>query len=60
MLSINNVDYSYPNQNVFTNLNLELNSGEFSFLIGKSGSGKSTLTANDIHEHFTFVRLCAI
>ena len=32
-----------PAQNVFTNLNLELNAGEFSFLIGKSGSGKSTL-----------------
>ncbi len=43
MLSINNVDYSYPSQNVFTNLNLELDAGDFSFLIGKSGSGKSTL-----------------
>ncbi len=43
MLSINNVDFSYPTQNVFTNLNLELDAGEFSFLIGKSGSGKSTL-----------------
>ncbi len=43
MLSIVNVDFSYPNQNLFTNLNLELNAGEFSFLIGKSGSGKSTL-----------------
>ncbi len=43
MLSINNVIYNYPSQTVFEDLNLELASGEFIFLIGKSGSGKSTL-----------------
>lgn len=43
MLSISNVDFNYSNQTVFTNLNLDIGSGEFVFLIGKSGVGKSTL-----------------
>ncbi len=43
MLSFSNVDFSYPNQPVFIDLNFELEHGEFAFLIGKSGAGKSTL-----------------
>ena len=43
MLSISNVDFTYPRQTVFSDLNFWLNKGEFIFLIGKSGSGKSTL-----------------
>jgi cell division transport system ATP-binding protein len=43
MLSINNVDFSYPGQPLFSDLNLKLSQGEFAFLIGKSGAGKSTL-----------------
>ncbi len=43
MLSFTNVVYHYPSQPVFEDLNLELGSGEFVFLIGRSGSGKSTL-----------------
>jgi len=43
MLSFNNVEFVYPNQPVFSNLNMELDEGEFAFLIGKSGVGKSTL-----------------
>jgi cell division transport system ATP-binding protein len=43
MLSFSNVDFSYPGQPVFNDLNLDVNRGEFIFLIGKSGSGKSTL-----------------
>ncbi len=43
MLSFNHVIYHYPSQSVFDDLNLELQQGEFIFLIGKSGSGKSTL-----------------
>ncbi len=43
MLSFSNVDFSYRNQPLFTDINFELNEAEFCFLIGKSGSGKSTL-----------------
>jgi len=43
MLTFNNVEFKYSNQEVFNNLNLQLNKGDFAFLIGKSGVGKSTL-----------------
>ena len=43
MLNVSSVEFSYSNQPVFSNLNLTINEGEFTFLIGKSGSGKSTL-----------------
>lgn len=43
MLSFDSVEFHYKNQPVFTNLNLELDYGEFVFIIGKSGIGKSTL-----------------
>lgn len=43
MLSFENVEFHYKNQPVFTNLNFELDYGEFVFVIGKSGIGKSTL-----------------
>ncbi len=43
MLSFNNVYFGYQNQEVFSDLNFELDQGEFCFLIGKSGAGKSTL-----------------
>jgi cell division transport system ATP-binding protein len=43
MLSFNNVDFRYQDTDIFSNLNLDMNHGEFVFLIGKSGSGKSTL-----------------
>src|SRR3990172_5522655 len=43
MLSFNHVEFKYPNQTVFTDLNMDLDEGEFAFLIGKSGVGKSTL-----------------
>ncbi|MBU1679386.1 MAG: cell division ATP-binding protein FtsE [Bacteroidetes bacterium] len=43
MLTFSNVEFGYPNQPVFRNLNLNLDQHEFAFLIGKSGSGKSTL-----------------
>ena len=43
MLSFDSVEFHYKNQPVFTNLNFELDYGEFVFVIGKSGIGKSTL-----------------
>ena len=43
MLSFDSVEFHYRNQPVFTNLNFELDYGEFLFVIGKSGIGKSTL-----------------
>jgi cell division transport system ATP-binding protein len=43
MLTFKNVAFSYPQQPIFADLNLNIENGEFSFLIGKSGSGKSTL-----------------
>jgi cell division transport system ATP-binding protein len=43
MLSINQVDYQYSNQPVFKELSLQIEQGEFVFLIGKSGAGKTTL-----------------
>jgi len=43
MLIFNHVDFSYPNQPVFQDLNLQIDQGEFVYLIGKSGIGKTTL-----------------
>lgn len=43
MLTLNNVEFKYSNQEVFNNLNMQLNRGDFAFMIGKSGVGKSTL-----------------
>jgi len=43
MLSFNHVEFRYQEQDIFTDLNLEMANGDFLFLIGKSGSGKSTL-----------------
>lgn len=43
MLLFDHVDFSYHNQPVFNDLNLQLDQGEFVFLIGKSGVGKTTL-----------------
>ncbi len=43
MLSIQNLYFDYANQPVFSDLNMEINKGDFAFLIGKSGAGKTTL-----------------
>lgn len=43
MIEFQNVSYSYPNKQVFDNIELTINSGEFVFLVGESGIGKSTL-----------------
>ncbi len=43
MLKVENVYFRYGDHAVFSDLNLTLDQGEFSFLLGKSGAGKSTL-----------------
>ena len=43
MLSLQDISFSYNNQILFDNANLELGAGEFAFLIGRSGSGKTSL-----------------
>lgn len=42
MLNFVNVEYEYPNQPVFNDLNFECEEGDFVFVIGKSGAGKTT------------------
>jgi cell division transport system ATP-binding protein len=43
MLIFNHVEFDFPNQPVFSDLNLQVDQGDFIFLIGKSGVGKTTL-----------------
>ena len=43
MLTFNHVDFSFSNQPIFNDLNLQIDQGDFVFLIGKSGVGKTTL-----------------
>ncbi len=43
MLTFSNVDFSYPNQPIFSDLNLQVDPGELLYLIGRSGAGKTTL-----------------
>lgn len=43
MIKINHLDYSYNNKKIFENLNLNIEVGDFVFVVGPSGSGKTTL-----------------
>lgn len=43
MIKFNNVSFSYPKKELFTEANFSINKGEFVFLIGESGTGKTTL-----------------
>ena len=43
MIEFQNVTYAHEKGNGVNNLNLSINEGEFSFLIGSTGSGKTTL-----------------
>lgn len=43
MLRLENIDFSYQENKIFENLNLEIKKDDFLMIIGKNGSGKSTL-----------------
>lgn len=42
VLSLKNVSIAQGGKNILSNINLEVNHGEFIYIIGKTGSGKST------------------
>lgn len=42
VLSLKNVTLAQGGKNILSNINLEVNHGEFIYIIGKTGSGKST------------------
>ena len=42
-IKLEDVTISHPDNIVFSNLNLEVNKGDFIYIIGKTGSGKSSL-----------------
>lgn len=44
MITLSNLNFSYQtNKKILNNINLEINKGEITFIIGQNGSGKSTL-----------------
>ena len=43
MIKIDNVSYSYPKGSGVSNINLNIDDGEFVFMIGPTGSGKTTI-----------------
>lgn len=43
MLKVENVEFSYHDNKIFENLNLEISKGDFLMILGRNGSGKSTL-----------------
>lgn len=43
MISFNKVSFSYPKKDIYKDINLNIDKGEFIFLIGESGTGKTTL-----------------
>jgi cell division transport system ATP-binding protein len=43
LISFDNVSFSYPTKEIFKEISLHMDKGEFVFLIGESGAGKTTL-----------------
>ncbi len=46
MVSIQNLQFSYPKKQIFSGLNLQIKPGTIYGLLGKNGTGKSTLLSN--------------
>src|SRR6476646_6622693 len=46
MVSIENLHFSYPKNEIFRKLNLQIKQGYIYGLLGKNGTGKSTLLSN--------------
>ena len=42
MILLDYISFSYPNKEIFLNAQLEINSGDFVFVVGESGIGKTT------------------
>jgi cell division transport system ATP-binding protein len=43
MIILDKITFSYPDKEIFENASLEVNEGEFLFIVGESGIGKTTL-----------------
>ena len=49
-ISIKNLDFSYLDHKVLSDINLELEMGDFIAIVGANGSGKSTFIKNLLGE----------